>query len=229
MQQKYYVPMNRKIFIDSTNIKEIKKWNTRNICYGVTTNQKLFVSEKTQNFKKTIIEICQVAPVPVSVELTTHQSPSLMVQEAKKFAFWHKNIVVKVPMTTDGMGLEVLYKLKKLHIKTNATIMVTFEQLLLACLAGATYVSIFFNRSKDAGYDPIEIIKRTRNFIDTGNFKTQIIAGSIRKPQDVGDAFAAGADIVTITPKVLDEMLSESMTQKTIEEFDSAWKEFEGK
>jgi len=152
-----------------------------------------------------------------------------MVQEAKKFAFWHKNIVVKVPMTTDGMGLEVLYKLKKLHIKTNATIMVTFEQLLLACLAGATYVSIFFNRSKDAGYDPIEIIKRTRNFIDTGNFKTQIIAGSIRKPQDVGDAFAAGADIVTITPKVLDEMLSESMTQKTIEEFDSAWKEFEGK
>lgn len=221
--------MSRQIFIDSTNIEEIKKWKNRNICQGITTNQKLFLNEHTKDFKKTILAICALTKVPVSVELTNHDSPASMITEAKKYAGWHKKVVVKVPMTTDGMGLEVIYKLKSLGIKTNATVMMSFEQLLLACISGATYVSIFFNRSKDAHYDPVEIIKRMRNFIDDGSYSTQIIAGSIRKPQDVGDAFAAGSDIVTITPKVLDGMLMEEITQKTIDEFDAAWKAFSKK
>ena len=221
--------MARQIFIDSTNIDEIKKWKNRNICHGITTNQKLFLKEQTKNFKSTVVSICKLVKVPVSVELTSHNSVKEMVQEAKKYATWHKKIVVKVPMTTDGMGLEVLTKLKKLHIKTNATIMMSFEQLILASVSGADYVSIFFNRAKDAHYDPVEIIKRMRSFIDNGNYDTQIIAGSIRKPQDVGDAFFAGADIVTITPDVLDKMLDEDMTQKTIDEFDAAWKEWSKK
>ena len=218
--------MARQIFIDTANIEDIKIWNDRGICAGVTTNQKLFLTEKGVDFRKTIMEMCNFAKVPVSVELTGHESVEKMIKEAKTYASWHKYIVVKVPMTPDGMGLTVLRKLKNLSIKTNATLMMSFEQMLLAIISGATYASIFYNRSKDAGYDPQEIIKRTRSFIDAGSYKSQIIAGSIRDIRDVGNAFAAGSDIVTTPPKILDLMLKEEMTQKTMEEFDAAWKAF---
>lgn len=221
--------MSRLIFVDSANIADIQKWQKRGICDGVTTNQKILLQEKNISFKKRVLEICRLVKAPISVELTGHESEKKMVAEAKLYAKWHKNIVVKVPMTNDGMGLNVLYSLHKLHIKTNATLMVSFEQMLLAISAGATYASIFYNRAKDAGYDPKEIIKRTRNFIDDGQFKSQIITGSIRSIRDVGDAFSYGSDIVTIPPKILDLMLAEEMTQKTLEEFDAAWKEFKGK
>lgn len=219
----------RLIFIDSANVEDIKKWQERGLCDGVTTNQKILLQEKNIGFKKRVLEICRLVKAPTSVELTGHESEKKMVAEAKLYAKWSKNVVVKVPMTNDGMGLNVLYRLQKLHIKTNATLMVSFEQMLLAIKAGATYASIFFNRAKDAGYDPKEIIARTRNFIDNGQLKSQIITGSIRSIRDVGDAFSSGSDIVTIPPKILDLMLQEDMTLKTLEEFDSAWKEFKGK
>lgn len=221
--------MVRKIFIDTANIDDIKKWYERGICDGVTTNQKLFLTEKGVDFKKTVIGICNFAKVPVSVELTGHESVEKMLKEAKIYASWHKHIVVKVPMTPDGMGLVVLRKLKKLGIKTNATLMMSFEQMLLAIISGATYASIFYNRSKDAGYNPQEIIKSTRGFIDAGSYKSQIITGSIRDIRDVGNAFASGSDIVTTPPKILDLMLQEAMTQKTMEEFDAAWDSFKKK
>lgn len=221
--------MARLIFIDTANLSDIKAWKEKGICDGVTTNQKIFLTEKGVDFKKTILRICRLTNVPVSVELTGHESVKKMVQEAKIYAKWHKNVVVKVPMTTDGMGLNVLYELKKLRIKTNATLMMSFEQMLLAISSGATYASIFFNRAKDSGYDPDEIIKRTRNFIDEGKYKSQIITGSIRNIRDVGDAFASGSDIVTVPPKILNAMLIEEMTQKTMEEFDTAWKSFKKK
>ncbi|MCL5675821.1 MAG: fructose-6-phosphate aldolase [Patescibacteria group bacterium] len=221
--------MSRLIFVDSANVEDIQKWKTRGLCDGVTTNQKILLQEKNISFKKRVLEICHLVKTPVSVELTGHESEKKMVAEAKLYAKWNKNIVVKVPMTSDGMGLNVLYSLHKLHIKTNATLMVSFEQMLLAIKSGATYASIFYNRAKDAGYDPREIIVRTRNYIDEGQFKSQIITGSIRSIRDVGDAFSCGSDIVTIPPKILDLMLKEEMTQKTLEEFDAAWKEFQGK
>jgi transaldolase len=218
--------MARQIFIDTANIEDIKIWNNRGICAGVTTNQKLFLIEKGVDFKKTILKMCNLAKVPISVELTGHESVEKMIKEAKIYASWHKYIVVKVPMTPDGMGLAVLRKLKDLGIKTNATLMMSFEQMFLSITAGATYASIFYNRSKDAGYDPQEIIRRTRSFIDAGSYKSQIITGSIRNIRDVGNAFVAGSDIVTTPPKILDLMLKEEMTQKTMEEFDAAWKAF---
>lgn len=218
--------MARQIFIDTANIEDIKIWNNRGICAGVTTNQKLFLIEKGVDFKKTILKMCNLAKVPISVELTGHESVEKMIKEAKTYASWHKYIVVKVPMTPDGMGLAVLRKLKDLGIKTNATLMMSFEQMFLSITAGATYASIFYNRSKDAGYDPQEIIRRTRSFIDAGSYKSQIITGSIRNIRDVGNAFVAGSDIVTTPPKILDLMLKEEMTQKTMEEFDAAWKVF---
>lgn len=218
--------MARLIFLDTANTSEIKKWKGRGICDGITTNQKIFSKEKNVDFKKTALEICKISNVCVSVELTSHDSVDVMVKEAKKYKSWHKNIVVKVPMTLDGMGLNVLVALKKLRIRTNATLMMSFEQMLLAICAGADYSSIFFNRARDSRYDPEEIIVRSRNFIDNGGYKSQIITGSIRNIRDVGDAFAAGSDIVTVPPSILDRMLEEEMTKKTIAEFDAAWEEF---
>ena len=221
--------MKRMIFIDSANIEDIIKWKKRINFEGVTTNQKIFSTQKNIDFKKNVISICKLVNVPISVELTTHISVTSMVQEAKKYTSWNKNVVIKVPMTINGMGLEVIKKLSKLKIRTNATIMVSFEQMLLATNAGATYVSFFLNRSKDTGYDTLEIIRRSRNFIDKGNYKSLIITGSIRHIRDVGDAFESGSDIVTVPPDILDLMLNETKTQETIEEFDVAWKKFQGK
>ena len=218
--------MARLIFVDTANVEDIKVWKERGICDGITTNQKIFLSEGNVDFKKTILQICNISKVSVSVELTGHESPEEMFVEAKKYAAWHKNVVVKVPMTLDGMGLAVINGLHKLKIKTNATLMMSFEQMLLSIIAGATYASIFYNRAKDSGYNPEEIIRRTRNFIDEGNYKSQIITGSIRNIRDVGNALAAGSDIITVPPKILDLMLQEETTKKTMEEFDSAWEEF---
>lgn len=218
--------MSRLIFLDTTNISEIKKWENRGICDGITTNQKIFSQQKNINFKKTVLDICKASKVCVSVELTTHDSVEAMVKEAKKYKSWHKSIVVKVPMTLDGSGLDVLYKLKNLKIRTNATLMMSFEQMMLAIKTGADYASIFFNRAKDSGYNPEEIIRRSRDFIDFGGYKSQIITGSIRNIRDVGDAFASGSDIVTIPPPILEQMLQEEMTRKTIDEFDKAWKDY---
>lgn len=218
--------MARLIFLDTANLEEIKLWQKRGICDGVTTNQKIFLKEKNIIFKKRVLEICRLTSTPVSVELTGHESVEKMIKEAREYASWKKNVVVKVPMTTDGMGLEVLARLKKLKIKTNATLMVTFEQMLLSIIAGATYASIFFNRAKDAGYNQEEIINRTRRFIDEGGYLTKIITGSIRKKTDIGDAFAAGSDIVTVPPQLIEQMLQERMTQETVVEFDAAWKKF---
>ena len=221
--------MARLIFIDSANVKEVSLWKQQGICDGVTTNQKLFLTEKGVDFKKTILQMCNLTKVPVSVELTGHESVEKMVKEAKIYAGWSKYAVVKVPMTPDGMGLTVLKKLKDLKIKTNATLMMSFEQMFLAIKAGATYASIFYNRAKDSGYDPEEIIRRSRAFIDDGGYKSQIITGSIRNIRDVGNSFAAGSDIVTVPPKILDAMLQEEMTIKTMEEFDKAWESFKKK
>lgn len=221
--------MVHQIYIDTANIEDIRRWKNRGICSGITTNQKLFLTEKNVNFKKTLLKMCDFAKVPVSVELTGHESVEKMIKEAKTYASWHKYIVVKVPMTPDGMGLTVLRKLKEIGIKTNATLMVSFEQMLLAIISGATYASIFYNRAIDAGYNPQEIIRRTRAFIDDGSYKSQIITGSIRDIRDVGNAFAAGSDVVTTPPKILDLMLKEEMTRKTMEEFDEAWDIFNKK
>lgn len=218
--------MGRLIFIDTASIDEIKVWKERGICDGITTNQKLFLAEKGVDFKNTIIQMCDLTQVPVSVELTEHESIEKMIEEAKEYAAWNEHVVVKVPMTIDGIGLNVLKKLKELKIKTNATIMMAFEQMILAIMSGATYASIFYNRAKDLGYDPKEIIRRTRSFIDDGGYDSQIITGSIRNIRDVGNALASGSDIVTVPPKVLDLILKEKMTESMIKEFDDAWEMF---
>jgi transaldolase len=218
--------MSREVFIDTASLTDILLWRDRGIVDGVTTNQKIFLSEGRVDFRERVEAICDAVPmVPVSVELTG-RGPEALISEATLYASWRPNIVIKVPVTSDGSGLDVIAELSRKGVPTNATVMMIATQLILTVRAGATYVSQFFNRARDAGEDPCLEIARTRRFIDAGRFSSKIIAGSIRSTKDVIDAYDAGADIVTIPPKILDLMLRHTKTDETIKEFDLAWDEF---
>jgi transaldolase len=216
------------IFIDTANIKEIKDFLPWGIITGVTTNQKIFSCEKGINFKDRVQEILSAIDAPLSIEVTkTNESDEAIVAEAKEYASWNpKNIVIKIPMWANGRGVVLATKLHKEKIKTNITCLITTNQVTLAALTGATYASIFFCRVRDAGGDPVKVIQDSKRIIAESNSPTKIIVGSIRKPEDVAEAAAAGADIITITPKVLAQMPFHQKTEDTIKEFDQAWLEF---
>jgi len=212
-------------FLDTASLEEIEEFARQGIADGVTTNQKILLSEGKLDFKRRILDICGLINGPVSVETTKSAVPDLL-EEAREYASWHKNVVVKVAMHGDGRGLQVVHQLAKEHIKTNMTVMMTFSQLVLAAKAGATYVSLFYNRSIEAGENPLEIIRDYASVSKESNMRARLIVGSIRKPQDVEQAAAAGAHIVTIPSKILKQMAFNKRTQETIEEFDKAWEEF---
>lgn len=194
----------------------------------MTTNQKIFLTtSRDVNFKERVIEILSLINGPVSIELTrTGSSAEELVTEAEQYARWSPNIVIKVPMWGDGKGLVVASRLRDLGIKTNVTCLMTTNQVLLATKAGATYASIFFNRVRDSGGDPVKVIQESRRIIDGGGFPTRIIVGSIRKPEDVSEAAVAGAHIITIPYKILVQMPHHPKTEETIREFDEAWREY---
>jgi transaldolase len=216
------------IFLDTASATEIREFLSKGIGDGVTTNQKIFLSEGNVDFKQRVLEICSMKKEwPVSVETTTKGFDEL-IAEAKEYANWHRNVVVKVAMDKDGVGLKVVKRLHDENIRTNMTVMVTFNQLYLAAKAGATYVSLFFNRARDAGLDPVKTIHEIMPFLDKKS-QSRLIVGSIRKPEDVEEIVSAGAHIATITPKVLQAMPFHPKTEETIKEFDDAWKEFVAK
>lgn len=217
-----------KVFLDTASADEIREFLSWGIGDGVTTNQKIFLSEGSVDFQKRVLEICGMKPDwPVSVETTTKGYDEL-VAEAQMYAKWHKNVVVKVAMDKDGTGLKVVKRLHDEGIKTNMTVMVTLNQLFLAAKAGATFVSLFFNRARDAGLDPVKAIREITPFLRKHQ-GSELIVGSIRKPEDVEEIVSAGADVATITPKVIRQMVSHPKTEETIKEFDDAWKEFVAK
>lgn len=217
-----------KIFLDTASVDEIHEFLSWGVGDGVTTNQKIFLSEGNVDFKQRVLEICRMkSDWPVSVETTTKGFDEL-VSEAQMYAKWHKNVVIKVAMDKDGIGLKVVKKLHDDGIRTNMTVMITLNQLFLAAKAGATYVSLFFNRARDAGVDPVKTIQEATPFLRKEG-GAELICGSIRKPGDVEEIVSAGGDIATITPKVLRQMAFHPKTEETIKEFDDAWKEFVAK
>jgi transaldolase len=216
------------IFLDTASTDEIHRFLSQGIGAGVTTNQKIILSEGSIDLKERIVEICALKPEwPVSVETTT-KTVDALVAEAEEYAGWHPNVVVKVAMDKDGVALKVAKKLQEMGIRTNLTAMVTINQLYLAAGAGATYVSLFFNRARDAGIDPVAAIEKVVPLLERDT-ESQLICGSIRKPEDVEEILCAGAHIVTIPPKVLTQMPFHSKTEETIREFDQAWSAFTGK
>ena len=213
------------IFLDTASLAEIEEFARWGIADGVTTNQKIFLSEGGVDFKKRVLDICGLVNGPISVETTKTTVPEL-IAEGKEYASWHGNIVVKVAMYGDGRGLQVVNQLAKAGIKTNMTVMMTYNQLILAAKAGATYVSLFYNRSKEAGQDPVQIIRDYAAASKEQNIPARIIVGSIRTPEDVATAIAAGAHVMTIPSKVLRQMPFSKRSEETIAEFDKAWQEF---
>ena len=216
------------IFLDTANVKEIKEIMPWGIISGITTNQKIFCNEKGCNFEERVREILSLVDGPISIELTkTDEADEDMINEAVYYSSWNsKNVTIKVPMFGNGRGLRIITALRNRNVNTNATAMISTNQVMLAAKAGATYASVFFNRVKDAGEDPERVIRDSRALLEKMNTPTKIIAGSIRKPEDVTQAAVAGAHIVTIPFKILTQMPFHKKTEETIAEFDRAWQEF---
>jgi transaldolase len=214
------------IFLDTANIEEIKHITKWGIVDGVTTNQKIFLNEKGVNFEDTVKEICNLMRnKPVSIE-SNGKTLQEMLNDARKFSKVAENVVAKIPMTKDGLGLEAVKILSDEGIKTNVTVMMNFNQLMLATKAGASYVSLFYNRAKDSGEDALATMHNITKWIDSNRYKTKLIVGSIRNPDDVAQAAIAGAHVITIPYKILTLMPFHKKTDETIEEFDKAWQEF---
>jgi transaldolase len=195
---------------------------------GVTTNQKIFLAEKGCNFKERVKEILSLVNGPLSVELTkTDGTDEELIKEALEYSRWSpRNIAIKVPMFGNGRGLKIISQLCRRRVKTNATALISVNQVMLATKAGATYASIFFNRVKDAGEDAELVVRQSRTLLDRMHAPTKIIVGSIRRPEDVAQAAIAGTHVITVPYRILVQMPYHKKTEETIAEFDRAWQEF---
>jgi len=209
-----------KIYADTSKVEEIKEFFSWGVIDGVTTNPKIIASDGN-DLESTIKEICRIQPGPVSVEVTTNDYQAMLV-EAALYSSWAKNIVIKIPAIPNG--LKALKSLSEKRIKTNATCLMSYNQALLASKAGATYVSLFYGRIGDLGFDPYIVIKDTADTFRLWGCKSEIISGSIRSLLDVNRSVQAGAHIVTVPPKFLRQMIDNPMTTKTVDEFLDAWK-----
>lgn len=213
------------IFLDTASLTDIEEFAKWGIADGVTTNQKIFLSEGGVDFRKRVLDICNLIDGPISVETTKNSVPDLL-DEAREYSSWHRNVVVKVAMHGDGRALQVVHQLSKEGIRTNMTVMMTYNQLMLAAKAGASFVSLFYNRARDAGENPVQIIKDYVSTAKEYSLASRLIVGSIRAPEDVSSAMAAGAHIMTIPSKILRAMPFNKKTEETIAEFDKAWQDF---
>lgn len=216
----------RSLFLDTANLDIIKQYNDRGIIRGVTTNPSLISKEPKQNFDSLIAEIwqyCGSHGLSFSVEVFTVDPVEIEKQAlslVRQLLELHHNpelLHIKIPIGLNE--LSCIKNLSEQRININCTCGFTTTQMQLAALAGAKYVSVFYNRAKDAGIDALESIKQIREFIDENYLEASIIAGSIRYPEDINDCWNAGADIVTCAPKTIDQALYHEGTQKSVEGF----------
>lgn len=208
-----------KIFIDTANVDEIRKAAKMGCISGVTTNPSL-IAREGRDFKEVVTEICSIVDGPISAEVISLDADG-MVKEALELVKINKNIVIKLPITADG--LEACRILTDKGIKTNVTLIFTANQALLAARAGATYVSPFLGRLDDIGVDGIGLIEEISEIFTFHGLDTEIIAASIRNPLHSKEAARAGADIATIPYGVLVKMLEHPLTDAGIEKFLKDW------
>ncbi|NPV26723.1 MAG: fructose-6-phosphate aldolase [Firmicutes bacterium] len=214
-----------RLFIDSANIEEIKQAHALGVISGVTTNPSL-IAKEGRNFRQVVQEIASIVDGPISAEVISLQADE-MLAEARELAAIHPNIVVKIPMT--GEGLKAVKTLTSQGIKTNVTLIFSANQALMAALAGATYISPFVGRLDDIGYDGLTLVKEIVEIFDRYLFDTQIIAASIRHPLHVTLAAKLGADIATAPYQVLMQMLKHPLTDLGIERFLADWEKVKDK
>ena len=208
-----------KIFIDTANVEEIKEAASLGFVAGVTTNPSL-IAKEGRDFIEVIKEILTIVDGPISAEVVSDTVDG-MVEEAQKLSSLHKNIVIKIPVTPEG--LKAVSRLSKLGIKTNVTLVFSAAQALLAARAGATYVSPFVGRLDDIASFGTTLISDIAEIFEIHGIETEIIAASIRGPQDVIDSAKCGAHIATIPYKVMCQMLKHPLTDSGIERFMADW------
>ena len=206
-----------KFFIDTANVEEIKKANDMGVICGVTTNPSL-IAKEGRNFNEVIKEITDIVDGPISgeVKATTVNSED-MIKEAREIAAIHPNMVVKIPMTAEG--LKAVKVLSKEGIKTNVTLIFNTTQALLAAKAGATYVSPFLGRLDDIATPGIDLIRTISEIFEVQNIDTEIICASVRNPIHIVDCALAGADIATVPYKVIEQCIKHPLTDAGIEKF----------
>ncbi len=211
-----------KIFIDTANIEEIRKAADLGIISGVTTNPSL-IARESRKFEDVIAEITEIVDGPISAEVISPIAEE-MVKEAKELTKIHKNIVIKIPVCEEG--LKAVSMLTKLGIKTNVTLIFSATQALLAARAGASFVSPFIGRLDDISDNGAELVKQIADIFNLFNINTEIIAASIRGPQDATRAALAGANIATIPYKVILQMIKHPLTDNGIKKFNADWATF---
>lgn len=212
-----------KIFADTANVEDIKQINELGIIDGVTTNPTL-VAREGKDWESVEKQICEIVDGPVSAEVTASEAPA-MVEQARVLSKWADNIVVKIPMTAEG--LKAVKVLSQEGIKTNVTLVFSAMQGLLAAKAGATYVSPFLGRLDDIGADGVELVQKLRQIFDNYGYRTEIIAASIRNYQHVEQVALAGCDIATIPAKILAKLWKHPLTDQGLVAFEKDWAEFE--
>ena len=208
-----------KFFIDTANIKEIKEANALGLIDGVTTNPSL-IAREGKDFLKTLDEICGIVNGPISAEVVSIDSAG-MLKEGRELAGRHKNIVVKVPMTMEGLKATKAFHLE--GIKTNVTLVFSPVQALLAAKAGATYVSPFVGRLDDISDRGMELVEQIVQIFNNYNFDTQVIVASVRNPLHVLDAALIGAHVATIPFSVIEQLAKHPLTDIGIEKFLKDW------
>lgn len=208
-----------RFFIDTANIEEIKEANELGVICGVTTNPSL-IAKEGRDFIEVVKEISTIVDGPISAEVISLDHKG-MVEEADKLSKIHKNIVIKLPMTLEGLkATKILYQK---GIKTNVTLIFSATQALLAARAGATYVSPFVGRLDDIGQDGLSLIEEIVDIFNVNAIETEIIVASVRNPIHVAQAARMGADIATVPYKVITQMTKHPLTDKGIENFLKDW------
>jgi transaldolase len=208
-----------KFFLDTANVKEIRDAQDMGMADGVTTNPSL-IAKEGKPFKDTILEICKVVDGPVSVEVVATEMNG-MLDEAAEFATWHKNVVIKLPTTKEG--LKACKRLSSQGVKTNLTLCFSASQALLVAKAGATYVSPFVGRLDDISHVGMDLVREIMQIYDNYGYPTQVLAASLRHPLHVLEAAMAGAHVGTMPFKVLELMFNHPLTDRGLQQFLKDW------
>ncbi len=208
-----------KIFLDTADINQIREAAAIGLVDGVTTNPTL-ISRVEGKFEDIIREICETVDGPVSAEVVSLDAAG-MVNEAKKLAAIHKNVVIKIPMTKDGA--RAIRELKTLGIRTNCTLVFSANQAFIAAKAGASYVSPFIGRLDDAGAVGMDLIREVVQIYENYGFETEVIVASVRHPLHVVESLMIGAHIATIPSGIFEKMFKHPLTDKGIDAFLADW------
>lgn len=209
-----------KFFIDTANLNEIREASEMGLIDGVTTNPSLVAKEKVANFEDHVKAICELTPGDVSVEVTALDVDG-MLREGREFAKLAPNVVIKVPLTLDG--LKACRQFRQEGTKVNVTLCFSAAQAILAAKAGATYVSPFIGRLDDIATNGMQLIAEIVQIYENYGFATEVLAASIRHPMHIVDCALAGADVATIPYKVIQQLVKHPLTDKGLDAFLADW------